>query len=185
LVVVLSFSDVVEKNFQRLSSFNSMPEPVDLNRIIDEWGAVPARCIGQTEQAAMAAFFVVYALYEGFGRHSKVAHNSRINNYSRIVRERLEFVFKRAGLPYRGTHAMRHGGCRRVFNEAGELPVAQQLLGNSDLKTTLIYAKRKASALTDVVHRHWEKSLEGKKPARLLASACNEHLARDVNSLSD
>ncbi len=83
-------------------------------------------------------------------------------------------AFIKSGLPYRGTHVLRHGGCRRVYNEAGELPVAQQLLGNSDMKTTLIYAKRKASALTDVAHRHWEKSLEGKKPARLLASACTD-----------
>ncbi len=53
--------------------------------------------------------------------------------------------FKAFGLPYRGTHVMRHGGCRRVFNHVGEIPIAQQLLGNSDLKTTLIYAKRHAT----------------------------------------
>jgi len=53
---------------------------------------------------------------------------------------------------------MRHGGCQRVYNqEGGDLAVAQQLLGNSDLKSTLVYAKRNASALTEVAQRHWSK----------------------------
>jgi hypothetical protein len=54
-----------------------------------------------------------------------------------------------------------------VFNEVAELPIAQQLLGNSDLKTTLVYAKRHAGALTKVVHGYWEKK------TALLANACN------------
>ena len=61
---------------------------------------------------------------------------------------------------------MRHGGCRRVYNqEGGDLAVAQQLLGNSDLKSTLVYAKRDASALTQVAQKHWDK-----KNLRLVAS---------------
>ena len=64
---------------------------------------------------------------------------------------------------------MRHGGCRRVFNEVAELSIAQQLLGNSDMKTTLVYAKRQASALTKVVHGYWDRKA-------LLASACTEKI---------
>jgi len=86
----------------------------------------------------------------------------------RIIQSHFDRSFRRAELPYRGTHVMRHGGCRRVFNEVAELPIAQQLLGNADLKTTLVYAKRHAGALTKVVHGYWEKR------ASLLASACNE-----------
>lgn len=44
-----------------------------------------------------------------------------------------------------------------MFNEVAELSIAQQLLGNSDLKTTLVYAKRHAGALTKVVHGYWDK----------------------------
>jgi site-specific recombinase XerD len=88
----------------------------------------------------------------------------------RIIQCHFNRSFKRAGLPYRGTHVMRHGGCRRVFNEVAELSVAQQLLGNSDLKTTLVYAKRQASALTKVVHGYWEKK------TALLANACGEKI---------
>ena len=53
-----------------------------------------------------------------------------------------------------------------MFNEVADLSIAQQLLGNSDLKTTLVYAKRHAGALTKVVHGYW------KKKATLLANAC-------------
>jgi integrase len=86
----------------------------------------------------------------------------------RTIQCHFDRSFKRAGLPYRGNHVMRHGGCRWVFNKGGDLSIAQQLLGNSDLKTTLVYAKRHASALTDVVHGYWDK-----KKTALLANACN------------
>jgi integrase len=76
-------------------------------------------------------------------------------------------AFRRAGLPFSATHIMRHGGCRRVLNqERGDLGVAQQLLGNTSLKTTLIYAQRDPMALVDVAQRHWENS------SRLPATAC-------------
>jgi site-specific recombinase XerD len=45
-----------------------------------------------------------------------------------------------------------------VYNETGDLAVAQQLLGNADLETTLVYAKRQKSALTKVAATHWERS---------------------------
>ena len=53
---------------------------------------------------------------------------------------------------------MRHGGYRRVYNEeGGDLAVAQQLLGKPDLKSTLVYVKRSASALTEVAEKQWRK----------------------------
>jgi hypothetical protein len=45
---------------------------------------------------------------------------------------------------------MRHGGCRNLYNEVPDLAVAQQLLGNSSIKTTTTYAKRDKGALTQV-----------------------------------
>jgi integrase len=63
--------------------------------------------------------------------------------------------------PTSGTLMHRHGGCRRLLNrERGDLGVAQQLLGNSSLKTTLVYAKRDAGALTSVVQKDWEDQLK-------------------------
>ena len=65
-------------------------------------------------------------------------------------------AFERAGLNYRGTHVLRHGGCRRVYNATGgDLAVAQQLLGNSDLQSTLVYAQRDKGALKQMVQREW------------------------------
>ena len=78
----------------------------------------------------------------------------------RSIQSHYDRAFREAELPYTGTHVMRHGGCRRVYNLVPDTAVAQQLLGNSDLKTTLIYAKRHASALTEVAQKFWEKSRE-------------------------
>lgn len=74
----------------------------------------------------------------------------------RSIQSHYDRAFREAGLPYTGTHVMRHGGCRRVYNIVPDTAVAQQLLGNSDLKTTLVYAKRHASALTEVAQKFWE-----------------------------
>lgn len=76
----------------------------------------------------------------------------------REIQHAYDHAFGRAGLPYRGTHVLRHGGTRNLYNETGDLAVAQQLLGNSDLKTTLVYAKRQKGALTKVAEQHWERT---------------------------
>ncbi len=36
--------------------------------------------------------------------------------------------------------------------------MAKQLLGNKDLRTTLIYVQRDVSALTDVAQLHWKRT---------------------------
>ncbi len=77
-------------------------------------------------------------------------------------------AFKQAGLPYRSTHVMRHGGCRNIYNEVPDTAVAQQLLGNTTLQATLVYAKRHAGALTRVAESHWERS----KKTRVAATGC-------------
>lgn len=76
----------------------------------------------------------------------------------RQIQKAYDTAFIRAKLPYRGTHVLRHGGTRRIYNETGDLAVAQQLLGNADLDTTLVYAKRQKDALTKVAQHHWNRS---------------------------
>ena len=92
--------------------------------------------------------------------------NGRLLEY-REIQSAYERTVKARGLLYRGTHVMRHGGCRRVYNQGGDLAVAQQLLGNSDLKSTLVYAKRNANALTEVAQQYWENI--PKDPGKLIA----------------
>ena len=75
----------------------------------------------------------------------------------REIQHAYDHAFARAKLPYKGTHVLRHGGTRNVYNETGDLAVAQQLLGNSDLQTTLVYAKRQKHALTKVADAHWDR----------------------------
>jgi integrase len=70
-------------------------------------------------------------------------------------------AFKRAGLPFRGTHVLRHGGASWVMDLAnGDPHVAKQLLGNRDMKTVMHYAKRSKSALTDALNATWRASEE-------------------------
>ncbi|MBX9703117.1 MAG: tyrosine-type recombinase/integrase [Silvanigrellaceae bacterium] len=67
-------------------------------------------------------------------------------------------AFIAAGLPYRSTHVLRHGGCRNAYNATGDLAIAQQLLGNTDLGSTLVYAKREKGALKKHVNSEWDKT---------------------------
>ena len=75
----------------------------------------------------------------------------------RHIQHAYNRAFKLAGLNYSATHIMRHGGTRRLFNENGDLSVAQQILGNTDINSTMVYAKRSARALTEVSDRHWSQ----------------------------
>jgi integrase len=67
-------------------------------------------------------------------------------------------AFELAGLPYRGTHIMRHGGTRLVYNATKDLEVAKQILGNRDLQTVQVYAQRDATALTQFAHERWKSA---------------------------
>ncbi len=75
----------------------------------------------------------------------------------RTIQSAYDDAFGRAGLNYSGTHVLRHGGTRRVYNATGgDLAIAQQLLGNADLESTLVYAKRDKAALRNLVRKDWE-----------------------------
>lgn len=77
----------------------------------------------------------------------------------RQIQHAYDTAFKNAGLPYSGTHIMRHGGARRVYNKSnGDLAIVQQLLGNADYKSVLVYAKRSSSALNEFSELDWKSS---------------------------
>ncbi|MFN8791231.1 MAG: tyrosine-type recombinase/integrase [Bdellovibrionales bacterium] len=76
----------------------------------------------------------------------------------RMIQHAYDAAFEKAGLSFKGTHIMRHGGARRLYNKSnGDLSVVQQLLGNNDYKSALVYAKRSSSALNDVAELEWKK----------------------------
>ncbi len=79
------------------------------------------------------------------------------NDTHRTIQYAYDHAFEEAGLPYRGTHIMRHGGCRHLYNMVPDTAVAQQLLGNTSLEATLVYAKRHKSALTQVSQALWDQ----------------------------
>lgn len=70
-------------------------------------------------------------------------------------------AFERAGLPYTGTHVMRHGGTRTVLEDTGgDRDVARQQLGNRDAKTVDVYAVRSAAAFTHYAERKWAECVQ-------------------------
>ena len=89
-------------------------------------------------------------LFELQGKHLEYRH----------IQHAYDIAFKRAGLHYRGTHVLRHGGCRNLYNESGDLSVAQQLLGDKSEEAARVYAQRRVSALTEVAEVHWQKKQE-------------------------
>ncbi|MGZ3798236.1 MAG: tyrosine-type recombinase/integrase [Pseudobdellovibrionaceae bacterium] len=73
----------------------------------------------------------------------------------RSIQNAYDRAFKKAGLPYSGTHIMRHGGTQRIFNKTPDLPLAGQLLGNKDPETIKVYAQRSVTALTEFSKEEW------------------------------
>ena len=73
----------------------------------------------------------------------------------RQIQRAYDKAFVMADLSYTGTHIMRHGGCRALYNQTGDLAVAKQHLGNKNMNSVLVYAQRRASALSEVVSKRW------------------------------
>lgn len=77
-----------------------------------------------------------------------------------MIQDAYDDAFARAGRPYKGAHVLRHGGTRCVYNATGgDLGVAQQQLGNTDLESTLVYAQRDKRALRKLVRKEWDARL--------------------------
>lgn len=70
------------------------------------------------------------------------------------ARARLVALARRAGVPYRGVHALRHTCGTRMARERG-LEAAQHHLGHANLATTQVYAKWNQTHLRDAVSS-WE-----------------------------
>lgn len=75
----------------------------------------------------------------------------------RMIQYAYDRAFKREDLNFSGTHILRHGGCRDHYRKNENLQIAQQLLGNANLKNTVIYTENKGEALARSVRREWRK----------------------------
>jgi len=98
-----------------------------------------------------------YALkgLERNGNNGLVFHDGGNHFEYRQIEFAYNKAFSLAGLPYRGTHIMRHGGTRLVYNATKDLEVAKQILGNRDIQTVQVYAQRDATALTQFAQERW------------------------------
>lgn len=67
------------------------------------------------------------------------------------ARQRLKVLAEKAGVPYLGTHALRHTAGTRLYKATHNLEDVARHLGHSGLETTRIYAKWDDQHLSDVV----------------------------------
>lgn len=114
-----------------------------------------ASCGGVKEQPLFPESFNVLAEFDDKKKVGLIFHNESAPLDYRAIQHAYDSAFIKANLPYRGTHILRHGGTRRVYNICSDIEVAKQLLGNSDLQTTQVYAKRSVSALTEMAQEEW------------------------------
>lgn len=78
----------------------------------------------------------------------------------RQITYRYEQALKKAALPFKGTHFMRHGGASLVYNKsAGDLSLVSMVLGNKSLKSTTVYAHRAPEALVSFANKGWENGM--------------------------
>jgi signal transduction histidine kinase len=101
-------------------------------------------------------FVVVRGIIFNLKDVSAAAVAMRDGNWSRLVdyasKDEIGYI----------SWALRHiARAQHNRTEVAQELVAQQLLGNADLSSTLIYAKRHKSALTKVSDLHWERKNGG------------------------
>lgn len=114
-----------------------------------------ASCGGMKEQPMFPESFIALSKLKSDACSNLVFQKNGVVLDYRTIQHAYDTAFEKAKLPYSGTHILRHGGTRRVYNNTPDLEVAKQLLGNSDLKTAQVYAKRSAGALTEVAKGEW------------------------------
>ncbi len=85
----------------------------------------------------------------------------------RTIQSRYERAFAKAGLKFRGTHALRHGGCREVYNKTGDVALAGLLLGNQDNDSIRVYARRDPVALFRFAEESWTEAPGATRQLRL------------------
>lgn len=65
----------------------------------------------------------------------------------RQIEYRYNQAFKRASIPFRGTHIVRHAAVSEVHAHCKDLVVTAAIAGHSDIKSTARYAKPRAEAV--------------------------------------
>ena len=75
----------------------------------------------------------------------------------RMIESRYNRAFKACGLPFRGTHIIRHAAITELYDDSQDLRLAQEAAGHSDVGTTQRYAKVREKKFKEAKDRIGEK----------------------------
>lgn len=68
----------------------------------------------------------------------------------RAIQHAYDKAFKAAGIPFSGTHILRHASLSEAQETSGDLKITQTLAGHSNIATTERYAKARDSKIREV-----------------------------------
>lgn len=70
----------------------------------------------------------------------------------RQIKHRYDRALKQAGLPFRGTHLLRHASLSEFYQSGRDILATQRVAGHTDIKTTSKYAKVRESKVLEIQH---------------------------------
>ena len=79
----------------------------------------------------------------------------------RQIEYRFTQAFKQAGIPFQGTHIVRHAAISEVHANCKDLIVTKSIAGHRDIKSTARYAKARDKAVMDAM-AHLQKAESGR-----------------------
>lgn len=77
----------------------------------------------------------------------------RYINY-RQIEYRYSKALAKAGIPFRGTHLLRHASLTEAYATTNNILVTRDLAGHTDMKSTQKYAKARRTDLADAMEKH-------------------------------
>ncbi|MDZ4081703.1 MAG: tyrosine-type recombinase/integrase, partial [Bdellovibrionales bacterium] len=78
----------------------------------------------------------------------------------RQIEYRFTQAFKQAGIPFQGTHIVRHAAISEIHANCKDLIVTKSIAGHRDIKSTARYAKAREEAVKDAM-AHLQRAESG------------------------
>lgn len=97
----------------------------------------------------LCALFREWTIKTGIRKGALFKANNEWPTY-RSIQHAYDKAFKAAGIPFSGTHILRHASLSEAQETGGDLKITQTLAGHSNIATTERYAKARDCKIRDV-----------------------------------